>query len=179
MEPTTWIEWLGARERALLMIPLSAVAIYAAVIALTRAMGLRTFSKMSAFDFAITVAIGSIVASVAIAPDPPLLEGLIGLAALYAAQWTIAALRTRYDWARVTDNEPLLLMRGETILHANLVKANVTKRDLLAKLREANVLRFEQVGAVVLESTGDVSVLHSEHADAAIDPELLDGVRLA
>ena len=50
----------------------------------------------------------------------------------------------------------------------------MTRSDVLAKLREANVLAMTDVRAVVLETTGDISVLHG---DAQVDDILLAGVR--
>ena len=41
-------------------------------------------------------------------------------------------------------------------------------------LREANALQLSQVRAVILEDTGDVSVLHGPEE---VDDELLEGVR--
>ncbi len=72
------------------------------------------------------------------------------------------------------DNRPLLLMVGREMLDDNLRQARVTADDLRSKLREANVLNYDQLRAVVLEQTGDVSVLHG---DADIDPDLLTDVR--
>lgn len=55
------------------------------------------------------------------------------------------------------------------MLHENLKKARLTENDVLAKLREANVLQFSDVRAVILEATGDVSVLHgSKEVNAQI-----------
>ena len=45
----------------------------------------------------------------------------------------------------------------------------------MAKLREANVTRFEQIHAVIAETTGDISVLHGP-PDETLDTGLLDGV---
>ena len=53
-------------------------------------------------------------------------------------------------------NTPLLLMKGGEILHDNLSKANVSKGDLYGKLREANVISFKEIRAVVFEVTGDI-----------------------
>ncbi len=72
------------------------------------------------------------------------------------------------------DNRPLLLMVGREMLDDNLRQARVTADDLRSKLREANVLNYDQLRAVVLEQTGDVSVLHG---DADLDPDLLSNVR--
>ncbi|OKI17062.1 hypothetical protein A6A08_07310 [Nocardiopsis sp. TSRI0078] len=60
----------------LLLILVSTVGIFATVLTYTRIAGLRSFSKMSSFDFAMTVAVGSLVATVAVA-QVPLLEGMV------------------------------------------------------------------------------------------------------
>jgi uncharacterized membrane protein YcaP (DUF421 family) len=78
---------------------------------------------------------------------------------------------------KVVDNEPLVLMAGDRILRDNLNKSRVTENDLWAKLREANVLDPQEVRAVVLETTGDISVLHGQPDRVALHPCLLRGVR--
>jgi uncharacterized membrane protein YcaP (DUF421 family) len=45
----------------------------------------------------------------------------------------------------------------------------------MAKLREANVTRFEQIHAVIAETTGDISVLHGP-PEETLETGLLDGV---
>ena len=70
-------------------------------------------------------------------------------------------------------NQPALLMRDGVILHAALKATRVAENDLIAKLREANVLDLAQVRAVVLETTGDISVIHGVSCSDAI----LQGVR--
>lgn len=171
-------KWIGASPGELAWVAISAVGMYAAVVLLTRLAGLRSFSKISSFDFAVTVAIGSVLASAILAPDPPLARAVAALAALYAIQISVAAIRSRWDIAgRAVDNRPLLLMAGSRVLEENLRTAKLTPGDLRAKLREANVLSLEEVRAVVMESTGDVSVLHGPPDGAALDPGLLEGVR--
>ena len=71
-------------------------------------------------------------------------------------------------------NQPALLMKDGVILHAALKATRVAETDLIAKLREANVLDFTQVRAVVLETTGDISVIHGD----SCSDELLQGVRM-
>lgn len=159
------------------LIGLSTACVYGGIIAYTRIIGLRSFSKMSASDFAMTIAIGSLFAGAIVNPKPTVLASLAALAFLFTAQWLLAWARTHAPiTSKVLDNNPVLLMNGSTILEANLAKVNLTHSDLYAKLREANVYRLDQVLAVVFETTGDVSVLHAEHPDATIDPSLLSGV---
>ncbi len=170
------MNWITTSGTAVLMVMLTAVAMYAALILLTRLFGLRSFSKMSGFDFAVTVSIGSILAATVLTPSPPLLQAFVALATLYALQIGLAALRARSSAVSdVVDNQPLLLMAGREVLHENLRRANVTEADIRGKLREANVLSLDHVHAVVFEATGDVSVLHGD-PDTALDLEILRGV---
>lgn len=68
-------------------------------------------------------------------------------------------------------------MDGSEILDENLKYARIEKTQLIGKLREANVIDYNQVRAVVLESTGDISVLHSSDDSIELNNDLLEGVR--
>ena len=152
------------------------LGIYAAVVLYTRLAGLRSFSKMSSFDFAITVAIGSVIASTLILDDVTLLQGAVALALIYALQVLVSISRRQWKICHsIFDNQPVLLMARGEILHENLRNTRVTEEDLRAKLREANVHSLERVLAVVFETTGDVSVLHGEPG-TEIDPGVLRDV---
>lgn len=170
--------WITTSWAAVGYVIASTVGIYVSLVILTRLAGLRSFSKLSGFDFAITVAIGSLMATVLIAEDPPLVQGVVGLAALYGIQIGVAAARRRWTWmADLVNNEPLLLMDGDEILHENLGRGNMTEADLRAKLREANVIALDEVRAVVMETTGDVSVLHGPPDGPELEESLLEGVQ--
>jgi uncharacterized membrane protein YcaP (DUF421 family) len=169
--------WMSSSLPELAYVALSAVGIFVAVVTSTRILGLRSFSKMSSFDFAMTVAIGSLAASTLLTPTPSLAEGVVGLAALYLMQWAIARARLADLGSRILDNSPILLMDGPRMLKRNMRDALVTEEDLRAKLREANVVRLSQVRAVVLETTGDVSVLHATESGPELEGSLLKGVR--
>lgn len=145
------------------------------VIVLARLHGLRSFAKMAPHDFATTVAIGSVLAGTAMA-SVPLLQGLVALLGLFLAQRVFQRWRLHGGDAFV-DNDPVVLMRGVEVQWAALHSTGVTIDDLRSKLREANVLSYEQVRAVVLETTGDISVLHGDVDGPRLDPDLLDDVR--
>ena len=166
-------EWFDTEWSSMWSIPATAVLMLATVILVVRVIGLRSFSKMSSFDFAVTVSIGSILGGVT-STSTPVLNGVIAVASLLGLQWLVSQFRSRSALEQVVDNTPLLLMDGAEMLEDNLKTARVTSSDIVAKLREANVLTFDDVQAVVLETTGDISVLHG---DRPVEPQLLDGVR--
>ena len=158
-----------------LTVALRAVLGLAAIILLTRVSGLRSFSKMSGFDFAVTVAMGSILAAMVTAPGTGILVFLAAFAALFALQIGLAHLRARSRAVEdVMGNAPLLVMENGRPLTDNLRRSGMTLDDLHGKLREANAFDLSKVHAVIFEPTGDVSVLHGE---GEVSPEVLDGVR--
>lgn len=170
-------KWVTAQSNEIPMVLLSCFITYSVIIAYTRITGLRSFSKMSAGDFAMTLAVGSIFASTISSSNPTLVISLTALATLFIGQWLLALLRQKFHWfSRLIDNEPLLLMHGGTMVEENLRRANVTRTDVYGKLREANALNYEQVMAVVFETTGDISVLHSEDPDARLEAEFFENV---
>ncbi|TWT73053.1 DUF421 domain-containing protein [Allorhodopirellula solitaria] len=170
-------KWITAASPDMAMVLLSSLVTYAAILLFTRLVGLRSFSKMSAADFAMTVAVGSLFASTISSANPTLVMGVLAIGCLYFGQWALAFLRSRISGvSKVVDNEPLLLMAGRHFLDDNLRKANVSRADVFGKLREANALNYDQVLAVIFETTGDISVLHSSNSDAELEPDFLRGV---
>ena len=165
--------WLSTSWTEVWLVVVSAIAIVLTLVAVIRVVGLRSLSKMSSFDFAVTIALGSVLGGVA-ASSTSLLNGKIAVGALLATQTTIALLRQRTSAGEIVDNTPMVLMRDGQFIDDALRHTRVTRADVLAKLREANAIRLDQVHAVVLESTGDVSVLHG---GGPVDDLLLDGVR--
>ncbi|MHA6278624.1 DUF421 domain-containing protein [Salinimicrobium sp. CAU 1759] len=169
-------EWFSISWESVIVLSVNAIGIYLAIIIFTRLTGKRSFSKMSSFDFAMTVAIGSIIASTILSGSVGLVTGVIGLALIYGLQIAVATLRKYKAVTKIVDNSPLMLMDGEIILKENLIKARVTEGDLRSKLREANVLNLSQVRAVVFETTGDISVLHSNDEQEVLEDWLLKDV---
>ena len=168
-------DWLLAPWDVLLKTAASAVIIFTIIIVYVRITGLRTFAKMSSFDFASTIAIGSILASVVLGTDTSLLKGAVALGTILIFKQVYTTFKLKSDaFENFAENDPILLMDGSEILYENLKKTNVSESDLIAKLREANVIRLDQVMAVVLETTGDISVLHQEGKEPLDDILLQD-----
>ena len=145
------------------------------VVLLVRVNGLRSFSKMTNFDFVMTVAVGSLLAGASQSTEwSAFVQTLIAMVSLFLVQYLTARLR-RFSgtFESVVQNKPVFLMRDGEIIEEALTATRVARDDLIAKLREANVLDFSEVRAVILETTGDVSVLHGEKCAESV----LAGVR--
>ena len=170
-------KWFGTSMDALLAIILTTIGIYVAVVVYTRIFGKRSFTKVTSFDFAMTVAIGSIVATTILSKSVSLAQGATGLFTVYLLQLMTAYFRRWPAFNNMISNEPMLLMDGTEVLWENLKKSRVTEGDLRSKLREANVLDLTQVRAVVFETTGDILVLHTSDPDMDVQSWIMEDVK--
>lgn len=168
--------WLSAPWPVIWKTVLSVILILSALLLIVRLYGLRSFAKMSSVDFASTIATGSILASVAMSTDQSLMKGAIAVFTVMGFQQLFSYVKRQSNAVeQISENSPKYLMIGERIIDKNMRASGITHSDLMAKLREANVLQFSQIKAVVFETTGDVSVLHGE-GDTSIQEEILQGV---
>lgn len=168
--------WIWSSVPDVAMVAVTGICVYAAVIIATRLTGLRSFAKFSSFDFAMTIAVGSLISSALLTEDPPLVHAITGVITIFALQRVIAVLRRHPPIARLVDNNPTVLMKNGEIVYENMRKTAVTEDDLRSILRQRNVSDVSTVHAVVLETTGDISVLHARDADLHVDPWLMEGV---
>lgn len=163
-------KWLDIIARGSILTALALVWI----VLMIRIVGLRSLSKMTNFDFVMTVALGSLLAGASqVTKWGDFAQIGVGIVALFAMQVAAALLRRSSDKVEAAiQNTPVYLMRDGVIDEDALSKTRVARSDLIAKLREANVLHFSEVRAVVLEATGDVSVLHGDSLDERLTQDV-------
>jgi uncharacterized membrane protein YcaP (DUF421 family) len=133
---------------------------YAGIVVLLRATGKRTLSKMNAFDFIVTVALGSILASLLLNEDVTLSEGLLAIAVLCVLQYAVTWLSLRSEWFQslVKARPAVLLSRGERLPEA-MRRERVTEEEILAALRAHGMAGPEEAAAVILETDGSLTAL--------------------
>ncbi len=162
-------EWLFNGWPALFRTLVVGIMAYAGLIVLLRVTGKRTLSKMNAFDFVVTVALGSTLATILLNQDVSLAQGLFALALLIGLQFAITWSSVRVRWVRrmVTGEPSLLTYRGEFLQEA-LRRTRVTEDEVRAALRAEGVVSVGDVEAVVLETDGSFSVVpRTDTAEAA------------
>lgn len=161
---------LGLHESAAALVRTAALAVlaYASLVALLRATGKRTLSKMNAFDFVVTVALGSTLATTILSEDVSLGEGVLALGLLVGLQFAITWSSVRFGWIRaVVTGEPALLLHRGTVLAGALRRERVTEAEVRAAVRSAGIASVVDVEAVVLETDGSFSVVRREPATTA------------
>ena len=144
-------------------------------VALVRIFGLRSFSKMTASDFVATIATGSLIAQAGTRAElTDFLQALAAIGAVFSIQWLLSRVRNGSKAAEnLLTNQPVLLMARGEFLEQAMAETGVSRSNILEKLRSAGVTDLARVQAVVLETTGDISVITGER----LDEELMSGVR--
>lgn len=154
-EPLFFDGWAGP-----LRIVIMGTLAYVALIAMLRATGKRTLSKMNAFDLVITVALGSTFATILLDPALPLVDGLTALGLLVVLQYAITWGSVRSATIRsLVKSEPTLLVRKGEYLTTSMRHARVTRDEVEAALRQQGMADMSGVQAVVLETDGSLSVV--------------------
>ena len=147
--------WYG-----LVRVALVGASAYAALLLMLRVSGKRTLSKMNAFDFVVTVALGSTLATVLLSKDVPLAEGVLALALLILLQYVITWMSVRSSLVdRIVKSDPVLLLHRGEFLGGPMRETRVTEGEILAAIRKHGESEVEEVEAVVLETDGSFSVI--------------------
>ena len=146
-------------------VALASVAAYAGLVIILRVSGKRSLAKLNAFDFVVTVAFGSTLATIILSKDVPLAEGLLALVMLAALQFLVSSLSVRFlRLEEAVRSNPTCLVRDGHILEAELRGQRVTRSEVAAAIRKEGVGQIEDVAALVLETDGSFSVIR--RADA-------------
>ncbi|MDQ2664384.1 MAG: DUF421 domain-containing protein [Gemmatimonadota bacterium] len=136
------------------------VTAYVILIVFLRVSGKRSLSKMNAFDFVITVALGSTMATVLLDQSIALAQGVLAFVLLLGLQYAVTWSSVRAPWVKrvVTGNPTLLVHRGE-ILRSQMRAERVTEEELQAAVRAGGVGEIAGAESVVLETDGSFSVV--------------------
>lgn len=168
--------YLGMPPLAAVAVVISAVVLYAAFILLSRVLGQRVLANLSGFDLLVVIVFGAVIGRAILGHFATLAAGLLALVTLLAMEAIIGKVTQHRFVERMVNNRPVLLMAGDQFVAEEMQRCHTTVAQVRSKLRQAGVRRHEEVAAVILEPTGDLSVLK---CGETIDKEMLRGVRSA
>lgn len=133
---------------------------YVTLVVLLRVSGKRTLSKMNAFDFVVTIALGSTLATILLSKDTSWAQGVVAFGLLIGLQYAVTWLSVRSPWVQkaVTGEPQMLLYEGEFIDSA-LRTSRVTRDEVLAAIRASGLSDRSNARAVVLETDASFSVV--------------------
>ncbi|NYG55632.1 DUF421 domain-containing protein [Nocardioides perillae] len=150
-----WTSW-----DAVVRIVLVGAAGYAALVLLLRVSGKRTLAKLNAFDFVVTVALGSTLATLLLDQKTSWTDGVVALALLVLLQLLVALLTTWWEATRgVVTAQPTLLLADGSVRRDVLRRNRISESELRQAVRSSGQGDLGSLAAVVLETDGTMSVV--------------------
>ncbi|MDK2990236.1 MAG: hypothetical protein PWR16_1765 [Methanoculleus sp.] len=151
---------------------------YVALVIILRISGKRTLSAMNAFDFIVTVALGSTLASVITSRDVSLAEGVLALGLLVGLQYIVSWFSVRSERVqKAVKSEPRLLFHAGEFLHDAMRRERIAESEIRQALRSEGIGSLESVRSIVLETNGNLSVITKSKSDGTGSLVDVAGVR--
>ena len=122
----------------------------------------RTLAQLGAFDFAVAVAIGSIIGRTVTASDTSFLIGAVALVTLLALHRLVALARRHSRIVRAIDHPPRVLVARGAIVEREAARVGLTTADVYALLRRHGVEDLNQVGYLLYETRGATTLVGAD-----------------
>ncbi|RDV14659.1 DUF421 domain-containing protein [Pontibacter diazotrophicus] len=152
---------------------------YIGIVLVLRISGKRTLLSMNAFDFIITIAMGSAFGRILTAKQVSLAESLVTFVLLVSLQYVVTWLETRSEkFANFVTGSPTLLYYQGRFLERAMKKQRIRKTEMLAAARDKKLENMDQVEAIILETSGSLSVIKksSKTGESTIQQRYLEQV---
>ena len=166
------IEYLGIEPWRIPIVMLSALGIYLTFLVLVRIFGVRVLSGWNGFDAVIIIMFGAVAGRVIIGHPPTLASGMVGLGTLMLLESVFGAVQS-VTGIRHINHKPRVIMAHGKFVVRHLKRSHLAPAEVYAALRKSGVSQLSQVQCVVLEATGQLSIVRE---GVEIDPQLLRGV---
>ncbi len=144
----------------MLLIAVRALILYTLLVIVMRLMGKRQIGQLQPFELVITI----VIAELAVVPMSntgiPLINGIVGILVLMAAQILISLVILYSEKARkvICGNPIILVNNGKPIREMmRLVRINIS--DLLEQFRNKEYPNISDIAYAVLETNGSISVI--------------------
>lgn len=143
---------------------------YVSVIIIIRASGKRSLSQLNAFDFIVTVAIGSILASIIINRNVTISQGITAFLVLMIMQYIITKLSIHSGAInKYIKASPALLFHNGEFYYENMKQERVVENEIKQAIRSNGSGDMTDVQAVIIETDGSLSIIHKKSGEDDID----------
>lgn len=133
---------------------------YISIILILRTSGKRTLATLNAFDFLISVTIGSITASTILSSDTKFFDGVAAIITIIILQFIVAKISVHSKlFNKIVKSEPTLLYNNGEYIKDNMKKMRVSEDDVLQEVRVNSGVTIDNVHSVILEANGKLSIV--------------------
>jgi len=140
-------------------VALCAAISYITLFIFIRISGKRTLAKLNAFDFVVTVSLGSTLSWMMLA-QITIAEGCVALLVIILQQFLLAYVaRKSHKMEKIINSSPTLLFYNGQFLKNAMDKEVITKEEIYAEIRKYRLEYLDDVRAVVMELNGEITVI--------------------
>jgi uncharacterized membrane protein YcaP (DUF421 family) len=144
----------------LLEVIMRSVIMFVVILVTLRASGKRGMKQLSIFELVLIIGLGSAAGDPMFYEDVGILPALTVFLVIILLYVGITRLTDRFSWfERVMEGEPVYVIQGGKILLDGLNRTGLSREELFGALRLSNVEHLGQVKTVLIETSGDVSIL--------------------
>lgn len=138
---------------------LRGVVVYAFLIVLLRLTGKRQVGQLAPFDLVLLLVLSNAVQNSMNGGDNSLVGGLLSATTLIVVNWLVglATFRSRRLEAMI-EGRPQMLVHNGVLFEDVLARAQLTRHELNAALRQGGCACVEEVHTAILENNGSISV---------------------
>lgn len=133
---------------------------YSGLILSLRIVGKRSLAKLNMFDFVVTVALGSTLATILLNKDVALAEGMTAFAMLLGLQWVVSRLSVGWvPFRRLIRSDPRVLLKDGQLLKGPMHDERITEAELDSVIRNSGYGGRDEIAWAILESDGSFSII--------------------
>lgn len=141
--------------------------IYFTLLAIFRLTGKRSLGEITSFDFLLLLIISETVSNALLASDQSITAAIVAAVTLLGTDTFLTITkRGRPTFARLLEDEPVVLARDGELRHDRLRAERVSAEDVLEAARRDGIDDLSQVKLAVLERRGTISIVPREGAGA-------------
>ncbi len=154
--------WFSSWDR-LESIAVSSLVFYVLIVTLVRVVGKRVTAQMNSFDWIITVAVGSLLASGILQKSVSIADATLAIVLLAACQWVMTKLSVHSQrFEKLVKPAPRLLVHKGAYLHREMARERISRAEVDSALRHSGHTSISDVNWVILETDGTMSVVPRE-----------------
>lgn len=148
-------------------VALTTITAFVTLFLFVRISGKRTLSKLNAFDFVVSIALGSTLSDMMLAVVPAA-EGAAVLFLIILLQYTFAWLaRSSSKMEKLINTVPKIVFYDNRFLEKTMAREAITKEEIYVAIRSSGTDQINDVKAVIMELNGSMTVVKKSSGSGA------------
>jgi uncharacterized membrane protein YcaP (DUF421 family) len=144
-------------------IALRGIVIFWFLVFVTRVMGRRELSSLSAFDLILLVVLGDAIQQGLTQDDYSVTGAIIAVSTIAALQVGTSWVSFRSERARkILEGLPLVLIQDGKLIEENLRRERLDADEVAAEMRLQQIGSFDDVAWAILERNGSISFIEKK-----------------